>query len=76
MTSVIIGTPDANLASDISGILDEQGDFEVQAVSETTDALLERTADAGPLLVIVEDADALAGDMVALFNEHCEVPAG
>lgn len=55
MTSVIIGTPDANLASDISGILDEQGDFEVQAVSETTDALLERTRRANPMVVLVDE---------------------
>lgn len=55
MTTVIVGTPDANLASDISGILDEQGDFEVQAVSETTDALLERTRRANPMVVLVDE---------------------
>ncbi|WP_338749349.1 P-loop NTPase [Janibacter alittae] len=55
MTSVIIGTPDPNLASDLSGILDEQGDYQVEAITETTDALLERTRRANPLVVLVDE---------------------
>lgn len=55
MTSVIIGTPDSNLASDLSGILDELGDYTVEAVLETTDALLDRTRRANPMVVLVDE---------------------
>ncbi|WEV77354.1 P-loop NTPase [Janibacter cremeus] len=55
MTSVIIGTPDPNLASDLSGILDEQGDYEVEAITETTDALLERSRRLNPMVVLVDE---------------------
>lgn len=55
MSSVIIGTPDSNLASDLSGILDEQGDYDVEAVIESTDALLERVRRANPQVVLVDE---------------------
>ncbi|WP_277453702.1 P-loop NTPase [Janibacter sp. DB-40] len=55
MTSVIIGTPDSNLASDLSGILDEQGDYQVEAILETTEALLERTRRANPMVALVDE---------------------
>ncbi len=55
MTSVVIGTPDTNLASDLSGILEEQGDFEISAVLETTEALLERVRRTSPIVAVVDE---------------------
>lgn len=55
MTSAIIGTPDPNLASDLEGILDEQGEFEVRAVLDDSETLVDRVRRMNPDIVFIDE---------------------
>lgn len=55
MTTVVIGTADPNLASDLSGILEEQGDFEIGAVLDTPEELVERVRRGSPVVALVDE---------------------